>query len=546
MKRFWTWAGESYGVFLSLCVFYPVLFFLRNNSHMFQVCEIFEGLGWIFLGCLPLFLLDIGTRSWNPRGRPQRWLDAGVVGVGIAIVVMGVLHPMYGRFFRYKFYHYKLLRHFLWCLPAPLIALAALKWRKKVVVGCLVVLCSAAIVETSQREYRAAQIDKKLLPPAKALPITFKKKPNVYFIGLESYDANANLREIYHINSDKLMALLNKQGFTVIENCFANYDYTYGSLSSVFLMRHHYNREMLGEKDTSRTMRAVIAGENGVFSTFKANGYKLNIVHKGGSSGNVASCVDYVYVARDFFRSYRAIAYQLGLGEVINFIENVCGRSDARMFGSYKTALRNLLKRKEIVPQFFFIFTGASHSEGVMGTIYQENLDFFEKEYKKIRHEADVDLMELLALIQEHDPEALIILFGDHAAHRYDWAHHRSDWGHDDWARVGGVNPNAAIRSYGLEPSLVARDYVGVLCAIRWPLGVMHYSAGRVISHVNLFRHVFAALAEDPDILKQGYQPDESYVFFQENKQNDIKLLCIARNGHPLDEWEVFTPPPLE
>jgi hypothetical protein len=415
-------------------------------------------------------------------------------------------------------------------------------------VGSLATLCGIAVCVTLQREYQAAQIDKKLLPPAKVLPITFKKKPNVYFIGLESYDANTNLREIYHMSSDKLMALLEKQGFTVIENCFANYDYTYGSLSSVFLMKHHYNREMLGEKDTSRTMHAIIAGASSVFGTLKANGYKLNILWKGGSSENVASCVDYVYVARDFFRSYRAIAYQLGLGDVINFVENVCGRSDARMFGSYKTALRSLLKRKEATPQFFFIFTGASHSEGVMGTIYQENLDFFEKEYLKIRQEADVDLIELLELIQGHDPEALIVLIGDHAAHRYDWAHHRIDWGNDDWARVGGVNPNAAIRSYGLEPSLVARDYVGVLCAIRWPRDMMHYSAGRVISHVNLFRHVFAALAEDPAVLKQGYQPDESYVpvVSANGTRDTTRLYCVARDGRPLDDWEVFTPPPLE
>jgi hypothetical protein len=179
----------------------------------------------------------------------------------------------------------------------------------------------------------------------------------------------------------------------------------------------------------------------------------------------------------------------------------------------------------------------------------ENKYDYFaRKAYPDLRRQADEDLIAMLELIQKHDPEALIILIGDHAAHRYTSAHWRYNREHNDWARVGGVSPNAAIHSYGLEPSLVGRDHVGVLCAIRWPQDVTHYSAGRVISHVNLFRHVFASLAEDPAVLAQGYQSDESYVpvVSASGVHDNTRLYCVARDGKLLDDWEVFTPPPLE
>ncbi|MDR1267003.1 MAG: hypothetical protein LBJ70_01300, partial [Holosporales bacterium] len=93
MKRLWRWSLESYGILLSLCVVYPVLFFLRNNSHMFRASEIAESLGLVLLCCLPLFLIDVLARSLKLSGWKQKVLDVCAVGAGLTVVVITVVQP---------------------------------------------------------------------------------------------------------------------------------------------------------------------------------------------------------------------------------------------------------------------------------------------------------------------------------------------------------------------------------------------------------------------------------------------------------------------
>jgi hypothetical protein len=195
--------------------------------------------------------------------------------------------------------------------------------------------------------------------------------------------------------------------------------------------------------------------------------------------------------------------------------------------------LLSRLEQKSSKPQFYFIYTGAMHSNIVdadpYATLdtgirtYPDVYERFEKEeYPFVRRKADENLISMLDIIYKYDPDALVILIGDHGAHRY------------AAAQFGKGDVNALIRACGIEPSLAASDHVGTLLAIKWP--IPHYSEGKVISHVNLFRHVFAALAEDPSLLKDC-EPNESYV------QANGKLYKVVKDGVPLLNWEEFTSP---
>jgi hypothetical protein len=356
------------------------------------------------------------------------------------------------------------------------------------------------------------------------------------------------------MNSDKLMALLDKQGFTVIENCFANYNYTLASISSIFLMKHHYYLAEVGDRSITRGMLfGVMAGENPVICTLKANGYAINYIDfKGGI---------FIFFQRgpniDLFlahinRSHLCLLYSLRFNLfnakmlfVIRELFHLEAEAEDDDIPQYRVTsaqpgVVELLSQKKESPTCTIVYMGADHT-GYRTMLLHLVKDkdvyarFIHEDYPDLRRCADDDLAAMLELIQKHDPEALIILIGDHAAHSYDWAYLSS-------------NPVEEIHSYGIEPSLVGRDHVSVLCAIRWPLDVTHYSADRVISHVNLFRHVFAALAEDPAVLAQGYQADESYVPIVSARgvHDNTRLYCVARDGKLLDDWEVFTPPPLE
>jgi hypothetical protein len=417
------------------------------------------------------------------------------------------------------------------------LSLLALKWRKKFATVSVLILGVVAVLVTIQREYHSAQIDREILGPdfCKPLPITFKKKPNVYLFFLESYTDNKSLEEIYHTSSEELMQCLDKQGFTVLESCFANYYYTTLSITSVFLMKHHYYFPAVGNMDVTRGMREVLDGENPVVQTFKANGYQFNVmdcgagtVLKEGPSTDAYFCVYPVRRFKDILPYHRFTEVSLNLGLIA---KEERGMSAGFMTIDGEFLLSRLRQqREEKVPQFYCIYAGAMHSFGSFPED-RECLDQFAKEtYPRARREADRELIRALEMIHEHDPEALVILIGDHAPHRYNVL----DYG---WA--GDVN--ARIRSWGIEPSLAGRDNVAVLCAIKWGFSPRYFTKETVVSHVNLIRLLFAELAENPSILENCVQ---NISLVPANIFGPDKLYLVAEENKLASEWKKFTPPP--
>jgi hypothetical protein len=287
-------------------------------------------------------------------------------------------------------------------------------------------------------------------------------------------------------------------------------------------------------------MHKVLAGENLVIYTLKANGYHINTIDcRWGIILKPGPNID-TYFARGwkgpkqifdwsrFAFVVRTTMEILGLLEPLNEPEE-SGDNDHE-----KEFLIEHLKKKYSSPQFYTIYMGASHS---LGNGFLENPEcyrqFEERIYPTLRKRADKNLIAMLEIIHRHDPEALVILIGDHAPHRY------------SGIERGAEDVNAIIRSCGIEPRLVGRDNTGVLCAIKWP--IEYYSEGKVISHVNLFRHIFAALAEDPSLITKDKEPDESYVPVASSRWKYKRgiLYRVAKDGVLLDNWETFAPPPL-
>jgi hypothetical protein len=204
-------------------------------------------------------------------------------------------------------------------------------------------------------------------------------------------------------------------------------------------------------------------------------------------------------------------------------------RKDAAGVLSGSDFLHRCLETKRKEPQFYMIYTGAAHSSMLDVRTHPEVFDRFEREdYPFMRRNADKELVAMLEDIFRYDRGALVILIGDHSAWRY------------RGIEKGGGNINVLTRSRGKEPSLIARDRVGVLLAIKWPESlqqwVQRFLAGRVISHVNLFRFIFAALTENLSLL-DDCEPNESYI------PANGKLYKVAKDGVLLQDWEEFTSP---
>ncbi|MDR1266814.1 MAG: hypothetical protein LBJ70_00275 [Holosporales bacterium] len=479
--------------------------------------------------CCSLFLIDLSVRLLTLNTQHRRFLDGLTVGFG-ALLWMGLMH-------------YATLQAALKPLSelpsigtlAPLglflfgicPALIGKRWYTLLLsLYCVMALGRWEILEIRQ------STPKETLSSWKS--VSFKKRPNVYLFFLESYSDLTSLETIYHIDTSAVRHYMATHGYSMYENCFSNYDQTLVSEGALFGLHHHWYRIAIGLSDVGRNFRRLLGGENPVLRTFKENHYKTNclllltgeIIPHANSKFDFYEKIPRSHMARMMDGSWKAPERRLW--EWVAHVFSLLSPSSLYFFRgepflpfhtTFETMRSHFLKRVQEgkasgVPQFFFIHTGAQHSayKGDM-RVHRELFDRFQtRDYALIRQDADTDLANMLAILEEHDPEALVILIGDHGARRY------------RGIERGEGEINALIRSRGLEPSLVARDAMGVFCAIRWRFSPLYFTAETIVSHVNLFRRIFAELAEDPALL-EDCETDASYLL-----TND-KLYLVVENG---------------
>jgi hypothetical protein len=105
--------------------------------------------------------------------------------------------------------------------------------------------------------------------------ILFQNKPNIYLVILESY-ASLEMREkIYGIDNGPLKKELLRGGYTIYKT-YSNYPSSLESVSSIFLMKHHYFKPSRGVADGA--YRGIIGGDpnNAVLPVLLKNGYWID------------------------------------------------------------------------------------------------------------------------------------------------------------------------------------------------------------------------------------------------------------------------------
>ena len=169
-------------------------------------------------------------------------------------------------------------------------------------------------------------------------------------------------------------------------------------------------------------------------------------------------------------------------------------------------------------PYFTLIKPPATHHTPV--TLEWSDLEYWEEAYPKEVEKHNPRFLELVDSIIEADPQAVILMLGDHGAWRY-----RGLANHDVRTDLSIV-----LQREGINEHILALDLFGVFQGIRHPGGDPAQLA--TPSNVNLFRRLFAALADDAGIADL---PDET--FFQ--RRGD--LYVVVRDGRPLERWELAT-----
>ncbi len=344
--------------------------------------------------------------------------------------------------------------------------------------------------------------------------IEFQTKPNIYLFFLESYTGREVLRDFYSLDATPFYRDLEKRGF-LIRDTYANQVFTAASAATVLAM-HHIDFSKLGEGvlDVKREVRDMITGRdyNPTLSVLKQNGYRISFLHRDHYlCPRPSPGIDLTNLS---FRDIRFLHWPIL--DATGFFNAACV-AISRNEPVYFQEVKDLIERSLDRPTFHFIYTGLAH------TAYNFNDPLhhaaWKESYRQVYEEFNPMLRDLLDFLEEKDPNALVILIGDHGAKLFGNAVTSHDY-------------QVFIESGQGDAETLARDQASVLFAIKTPVKSDIWETRR-ISHVNLFRYVFAMLSGDKTLLEHP-EPDVSFSWDGH--------YVITRDGQPLREWEPVNP----
>jgi hypothetical protein len=331
------------------------------------------------------------------------------------------------------------------------------------------------------------------------LRLALKKKPNIYLYFLESYHSPYAMKLFYDHDAGPLVEYLRGKNFLVYDRILSNSHYTLASMLDTFTMRLNQNIDR-GNLDAGPKIRRVLGGDddNHLFKILKDNGYHLTFITMGSNyffqvQGPNLDATDADSIP---------IAPLLDLCPVIStplVALYLNWRGEGRWFvGRQAERVRQAAERglKRGGPFMVILKGGAGHADGTRNRDARQDFEAWKPEYLKLVAGGDAEMKEILEYLDETDPEALIILIGDHGSWPY-----RSHF--DESINTGDLEGfRGQLTELGLTLDEVAQNFFGVFLAIRLPGGEHRDIAqGLALNHVNLFRHVFAYLNDDPNLL---------------------------------------------
>ena len=311
--------------------------------------------------------------------------------------------------------------------------------------------------------------------------VVFKKKPNVYYIQTDGY---VNFSEIdkgyYNYNNDAIKQYLEDKDFTIYNDIRSNYTATLESNMATFVMKHHYYNSGFTFSEMINARETIIT-DNPVLNSFKKNGYKTHFL------------AEWPYLITNFPK--------LGY-DYCNFKYNDVslvseGFEEQKQIFPY---LKSSMQKRSNQPHFYFIeILDPGHVEARENKTEgasKEKDKYFEK-----LERCNKKLIEILDYIDQHDPEALVLIMGDHGGYI-------------------GFDYMLQIREKQEDRDLLYSAFSTQL-AIKWPnnnhSGIdIHFK-----SAVNTFRILFSYLSDNQSYL-QNLQEDASYTIIYKGAPRGI------------------------
>jgi hypothetical protein len=307
--------------------------------------------------------------------------------------------------------------------------------------------------------------------PDNIADVTFKKKPNVYFIQPDGYVNFSELKGgFYNYDNSRFESFLSDNGFTSYPSVRSNYSTTLSSNSSFFMMKHHYFNNRISDFELYNA-RDMIISKNPVLDVFKNNGYKTYYVSE----------TDYLLFNRPKMGyDYCNIGYfdfpfiRPGISEPIDINAEI------------ETTVSEIVDQ----PKFFFIHLLSPWHIKTKQQASSNNKDIERENWLTNLETANIKLTKTINLIKQKDQNALIIIMADHGGYV------GFDYGNESEVMTQNRDLIYSIFSNQLS--------------IHWPNNDVPDFNNKFKSSVNVFRLLFSHLSEDDSYSKQ-LQPDESY-----------------------------------
>lgn len=539
---------DSSGLFLALCFCVPLYFTLSLNSHMFHSMQISNLFIFIVAVCFGFLLLGIifdkliklcascyvspslpfilSIKNDTPR---NPWLHFYIKDVFFIIIAFVGLYCCTVLCIDLRLHiDSSNTRNILRLILIGLFFLFSRQYGFKILNTTLLSLLFFSSLQFSYQQRSDSLLWKEVTEHAfNSFPLDEKlhQKTNIYLVLLESYMSPTTIRETYGHDNSAFEHELSEKGFQIYDNLFSNSSFTNGSLLNLFMMQADMSAFFTGNSDVTAEAHQILGGSNDnlLYSYLKKNGYIISSYYEKQK---------YYYTVQGNLLDYTieepSLSFLGVLEEISPYFYSKLSTHPSLHNIVYKDvyapSFKHIQKIKELnQPSFFLIkplnklhmtyelnTLASSYEDWIASGIYQKGID-----------EMNQELLQLLGVIEKNDPDALIVLIGDHG-HKFIIETSLNLDIFQGWP----TDIKAECRHLNVSSEEILEDFCSVFLAIRMPKSAKgKITVDSQYSYADLFRHIFAALDDNPVYL--------------ENKSEDISVNNVGlllRKGNKIFE----------
>ena len=365
---------------------------------------------------------------------------------------------------------------------AALFAFFLYKHLKKVIIFQLILALIGVFTVIPKVISQINYSDEWMRQPDDIMKVGFVKKPNVYLIQPDGYVNFSELNKGYYdLDNGNFESYLTENNFVNYPNFRSNYASTLTSNTATFVMKHHYYNKgtNFGEAINARN---VIITSNPVLNIFKQNGY---ITHFMAQKPYLLLNKPEIGYHKSNFKLGDVAYIGTGLGEPQDLMD----------------PLKKYMEEDTDKPKFYFMeFFNPGHiNNSKSNTLGREEE---RKLWLESLDRANDILTDMIDMILEKDPNALIIVMADHGG-------------------FVGFDYSQEIYRKTQDRDLIYSIFSSQF-SVHWPNGDRPSAiADSVNSPVNLFRGIFSYLSENDSYLDH-LEADESYVILNKDAPKGI------------------------